>query len=84
MEMAGDVQLIIPLVETEVLLVAVCVDRRRGMLVVVGTASVCGLAVCRKWLSTGLFEILTVEKDGGEAELFRNDGLSSDWRIGEG
>ena len=24
------------------------------------------------------------EKDGGEAVLFRNGGLSSDWRIGEG
>ena len=53
-KLAGDVQLIIPLlVEKEVVLVTVCVERRRGMLVVVGTASVCGLTVDRKLLSTG-------------------------------
>ena len=84
-KLAGDVQLIIPLlVEKEVVLVTVCVERRRGMLVVVGTASVCGLTVDRKLLSTGVFEVLTVEKDGGVAKLLINDGLSSDWRIGEG
>ena len=43
-----------------------------------------GLAAFRKWLSTGVFHIFTVEKDGGKAVLFTYAGLSSDWRIGEG
>ena len=75
MELTGDVQLIIPLVEAEVVLVTavrrrVCVDRRRGMLTVIDTASVCELAVSCKWLR---FEILP-------AVLCRNGGLAKDGR----